>query len=70
MKVFVALVTLLVLGAVGFVALYESNKTAFVEVAGDSELGAIATITKGERVEIGPTVPRHGTTIIEFTAEF
>ena len=70
MKAFLAIVVLLICGMVGFVAWHESSKTFDMTGPATEELGVVATISKGQRVEIGPTVPRHGVTIVEFTAEF
>jgi hypothetical protein len=67
---FVAPAVVLALGTVGVMAMRERGRNLRSKAPSIDESAEVATISTGERVDIGAHVPRQGLTIVEFTADF
>lgn len=70
MKLLLAFMAALVLGMGGLVVYHQQNKAPRVKPPAIDEDQVVATISKGERVDIDAYVPRKDLTIVEFTAAF
>jgi hypothetical protein len=61
---------LFVLGMVGAVVWHERGRERTGRAAATDESIAVATISRGESVDVAAHVARRGLTIVEFTADF
>jgi hypothetical protein len=69
-RIFLVAAVLLALTMVGVVVTSDRGRSHRSRSAPVDEGAEVATIARGERVDIAAFVPRQGLTIVEFTADF